>query len=65
MLLRSSRTLRWRVETGRSSRAAAKREGDIGRVSADMVGFVCFFVGKFVKEVEVIDVRLARYCVSW
>ena len=39
MLLRSSRTLRWREEMGRSLRAEAKRVGDMG-VSEDMLGVV-------------------------
>lgn len=36
MLLRSSRTLRWRLERERSLRASAKRAGVMGRLSADM-----------------------------
>lgn len=37
MLLRSSAALRWRVLRGRSLRASAKRAGEIGVASLDMM----------------------------
>lgn len=37
MLLRSSAALRWRVERGRSLRASAKRAGDMGAASEDIL----------------------------
>lgn len=36
--LRSSKALRWRVVKGRSLTARAKRAGEIGRESADILG---------------------------